>query len=94
MLHERVAANQVYLVAWPIGWLSPLTDPPVVGRGLLGVARRQGEMTGQGSVANQRTGDGMVRNAPPTNCSQPLACILLSTSSLLIARRFPASADG
>ena len=63
MLLERVTANQVYLVLWPT-WIA-LTRH-MVGRRSLGGARRQAEMTDQGTADSQRRADGMVRNARPT----------------------------
>ena len=72
MLRERVAANQVYLVAWPIGWLSPLSDPPRGRPQILGGARRQGQMTAR--VPLQTNGQQTEWCATlPTNCSEPLA---------------------
>ena len=72
------------------------SDPPRGRPQILGGARRQGEMTDQGMADSQRRADGMVRNAPPTNCSEPLARILvllrcLSTGDSLRAERVEAA---
>ena len=69
-------------------WMAVALTRPARGRPqILGGVRRQGEMTDHGMPDSQRRADGMVRNAP-TNCSE---CTYTYTSSLLIARRFPAS---
>ena len=66
VLLERVTANQVYLVLWPT-WIA-LTRH-MVGRRSLGGARRQAEMTDQGTADSQRRPEWCATPGPPLLCA-------------------------